>query len=214
MYHISIEDVRKIFGWEGNLKFIPDFFAYSSYILIIYGISFFVGKDFTILNEQKEYPNMLGKRRNIGISLLLFVITLGIYFPFWLFRTVKDLKTNFDEEIPYTPGKAVGYLFIPLINFVWVFYILFSLPLRIKQIESKFYNRNIGFYFHPVFYSVLLILFSLLNELSFFTKFDKSTYGYILSFYSITIVIWLTIQAKLNSFYDFKDEQINSILKA
>jgi hypothetical protein len=167
-----------------------------------------VGKDSNNKNDQIEYPPIEGNRRNIGISLLLFIITLGIYFPFWLYRTVKDLKNNFEDDIPYTPGKAVGYLFIPIFNIFWAFYILFSLPLRIKQIERKYYRENVGFYFHPLLIPIFLIIFITISNLQIRFEFEKSTYGSILFFESAIFILWLTIQAKLNSFFDFERESV------
>ena len=167
-----------------------------------------IGKQHTIKNEQIECPAMKGNRRNIGVSLLLFVITLGIYFPFWLYRTVKDLKNNFGDDIPYTPGKVVGLLFIPIFNIFWVFYILFSLPLRIKQIENKYYGESVSFYFHPIVIPILLIIFSAMSNLQIRLEFEKSTYSSILFFESAIFVLWLTVQAKLNSFFDFRKEPI------
>jgi len=200
MYTFSVESIRDIFGYYGTFHFIPNSINYISYFLLLFGLTLLVGKDYPIKNEKTEYPTMQGKRRNIGVSLLLFVVTLGIYTPFWLYRTVKDLKNNFEDDIPYTPGKAVGFMFIPLFNFFWALYILFSLPSRIKRIEDKYYGENVGFYFHPLLISILLIIFMITADLQFYVEFGR----YILYAESAILVLWLTIQAKLNSFFDFK----------
>ncbi|MBM3713718.1 MAG: DUF4234 domain-containing protein [Actinobacteria bacterium] len=210
MYTFSLDSIRNIFGWDGNFQFITDFIYSTSYFLLLFGVSLLIGKEYLIKNEEIEYPTMEGKRRNIGVSLLLFIITLGIYFPFWLYRTVKDLKNNFEDDIPYTPGKAVGFLFIPIFNIFWAFYILFSLPSRIKQIETKYFGKNISFYFHPILIPILLIIFIIISNLQIRFEFEKSNYGSILFFESAIFVLWLTIQAKLNSFFDFKKELVIS----
>jgi len=171
--------------------------------LVIYGIAFLIGNEYSREGIKTELPAMKGERRSIGISLLLFVVTLGIYFPFWLYRTVKDLRNNFEKEIPYTPGKAVGFLFIPLFNIYWMCYIIFSLPLSMKQIEKKHFGKNVGFYFHPVLIPILLIVFLLLSYLQGVSSAEELKPGEILYYWSGILVLWLTIQAKLNAFFDF-----------
>jgi len=211
-YTFNIYSVQKIFFWEGNFVFIQSFLNATPYFLLVFGASLLIGKDYLVKDEKIEYPTMEGKRRNIGVSLLLFIVTLGIYFPFWLYRTVKDLKNNFEDDIRYTPGKAVGFFFIPIFNIFWAFYILFSLPFRIKQIESKYYGENIGFYFHPLLIPILLIIFIITVNLQINFELDKDTFKYIfgdiLFFESAIIILWLTIQAKLNSFFDSKKSQL------
>jgi len=197
-----------IFSFVVDFQFLRNYFHLTSSFLLLFGISLLIGKEYTIKNESKEYPTMEGTRRNIGITLLLFIITLGIHVPFWLYRTVKDLKTNFEDDIPYTPGKAVGFLFIPLFNIFWGFYIWFSLPSRIKKIENKYYGENVGFYFHPILISIFIFGFQTLLCLESYgdSAFEKSTFDNILFYVSAILVLYLTIQAKLNSFYDFIKE--------
>jgi hypothetical protein len=206
LYQFPIQSIRSIFAWGEKLQCIPEYFGNMSYFLILFGITLLFGRQDAIKNEQIEYPEMKGKRRNVGVSLLLFVVTMGIYFPFWLHRTVKDLKNNFGDEIPYTPGKAVGFLFIPVFNIYWTFYLLFSLPLRIKRIEDKYYGKRVGFHFHPILIPILIIIFSVVSNIQFWLRVDKSTFGGLLYCESIIFVLWLTMQAKLNAFFDFKKE--------
>jgi len=208
VYRLDIRAMQGIFGFGGVLNFISTYFLWTGTFLLLFGITFLIGSEYNKEGIKTELPAMKGERRNIGISLLLFVVTLGVYFPFWLFRTVKDLKNNFEIEIPYTPGKAVGFLFIPIFNIYWMFYILFSLPLRMKQIEKNHFGKNVGFYFHPVLIPILLIAFSLLSNLQgvnlpTVSSFKEIKLGEILFFWSGLLVLWLTIQAKLNAFFDF-----------
>jgi hypothetical protein len=207
VHRLDIRALIRLFGWDGSLGFISTYFIWTGSFLVVYGISFLIGNEYSREGIKTELPAMKGERRNIGISLLLFVVTLGIYFPFWLYRTVKDLRDNFEREIPYTPGKAAGFLFIPIFNIYWVFYILFSLPLRIKQIEKNHFGKNVGFYFHPVLIPILTIAFSLLSNLRganlpTVSSFREMNVGEILYFWSGLLAFWLTIQAKLNAFFD------------
>lgn len=213
MYRLGINAIGKLLGYGGSLGFISEYIGATGYFLLIFGITFLVGSEYDREGIKTEFPALKGKRRNIAISLLLFVVTLGIYFPFWLYRTVKDLRNNFEKEIPYTPGKAVGFLFIPFFNIYWSIYILFSLPLRMKHIEKKHYGKNIGFYFHPVLISILWIAFIAILELYVInvqevSSFREMNFGNILVFNSAIIVIVLTIQAKLNAFFDFPKNTI------
>jgi hypothetical protein len=50
---------------------------------------------------------------------LFLLITLNIYVPFWLYRVFRELHSRRATDL--SPGKAVGYMFIPFFNFVWVF---------------------------------------------------------------------------------------------
>jgi hypothetical protein len=39
----------------------------------------------------------------------------------WLHKTWQDVSTELRESVGVTPGKAVGYLFVPFLNFYWIF---------------------------------------------------------------------------------------------
>lgn len=65
-----------------------------------------------------------GQPRSIKVvscwKILLFLLfTLNIYYLFWLYRVFKELHTRKATDL--SPGKAVGYMFIPLFNLVWGF---------------------------------------------------------------------------------------------
>ena len=53
-----------------------------------------------------------------GIPFFL-LLTLNIYHVFWLHRVFKELYER--RATQTSPGKAIGFLFIPFFNFVWVF---------------------------------------------------------------------------------------------
>ena len=52
-------------------------------------------------------------------AVIFTILTLGIYQIFWLYRVFKELHARGTTET--TPGKAVGFLFIPFFNLVWIF---------------------------------------------------------------------------------------------
>jgi hypothetical protein len=193
-----------------------------SYFILLYCITFFIGKTKSAQLHVNENVNVNIKKRRIWLSLLLFWITSGLYGPFWLYRTVKDLKSNF-HEIPYTPGQAVGFLFIPVFNLYWMFRLIFTLPLYISRIEKKYYKPEYGFQFHPVLISilwVLLIIYSYAGPIAASTdnfSFLTSLSPILSSMFCIWIIV-LTIQAKINSFADvpkieLRDQNVNDLLE-
>jgi hypothetical protein len=205
--------------FDEYFEIVPHYLGTMGYFLLAFGITLLIDKE-RKSEEQLElrFPALKGKRRNIGISLLLFVVTGGIYFPFWLYRAVKDLKTNFASDVPYTPGKAVGFLFIPIFNIYWTFYLLFSLPLKIKRIEDKYFRRVMGFNFHPILIIILILLIPAISGMMVYFYESNSTEDlqplliFVLIFYSTSIwFLWLSLQAKLNAFFDFSRQKEQNI---
>lgn len=208
-FYANIESLFKVFFQDkGYLNIIQNELSNLSYFLLLFGLSFLFGKSQSENNEKKE---LIGVKRNIWISLLLFIITLGLYFPFWLYRTVKDLRTNFKEDISYTPGQAVGYLFIPVFNVYWIVYLIFSLPKVISKIETKYFNVGHDFYFKPALISILMLLLPIVSNVKYFASVDSDIakgvlYVSILIFDISIVVLYLTLQAKINGFYDHNTE--------
>lgn len=189
---------------DGFLRYANDSLNYLSFFLLMLGLSFLFGK---CQNEGNEKKELIGGKRNIWISLLLFVITAGLYFPFWLYRTVKDLKTNFNDFISYTPGEVVGYLFIPVFNIYWLIKLIFALPRVISEIEIKYFKVGYDFYLKPTFISILLLLVPIGSNLMYYSNLDSDVevsvlLASLLIFNLITVFLYLTLQAKINGFYD------------
>jgi hypothetical protein len=198
----------KVWKWySSNISFLVQFLYAFSYFLMFYGLSLLIG--FTNKKVEVELKPYKGKYRSIWLSFLLFVITGGIYLPFWLYRTVKDLKENYDDIIPYTAGQAVGYLFIPIFNIYWLFKIIITLPLKIKQIEDNYFGNNPKFQFHPILIILLwfsFIIISNLSQLSIeYDDFKELLTAILFPTFSIFIIL-LTMQAKINSFLYLKGE--------
>ena len=203
-----LSNTFQVWEWySSNIRFLIQFLFAISYFLMFYCVSLIVG--FTNKKVEFELRAYKGKYRSNWFSLLLFVITGGIYIPFWLYRTVKDLKENYDEIIPYTAGQAVGYLFIPIFNIYWLFKIIITLPLKIKQIEDKYIGNNPKFQFHPILIILLWFSFIIISNLSQasieYDDFKELLSAILFPTFSIFIIL-LTIQAKINSFIDFKGE--------
>jgi hypothetical protein len=214
-FELDIGALREIFGYNMFFNIIRQYFGSMGYFLLAFGITLLIDKERKSEERpESSLPVMKGKRRNIAISLLLFIVTMGIYFFFWLYRTVKDLKTNFESDIPYTPGKAVGFLFIPIFNIFWALYLLFSLPLKIKKIEDKHFGKVVGFNYHPVLIILLFLLFYAISAIQQY-KIEPTNITQLLNslIFPLTSIyfLWLTLQAKLNVFFDFSGHKEQTI---
>jgi len=72
----------------------------------------------------QQAPAMSGSQTRIKVvppanAVIFTIITLGIYQLFWLHRVFTELHARASTKT--TPGKAVGFCFIPFFNFVWIF---------------------------------------------------------------------------------------------
>ena len=84
IYRLRIEAFAALFDFVGGPRFIRPYFLWTGAFLLVYGITFLIGSEYNREEIKTELPAMKGTRRDIGISLLLFVVTLGIYFYFHL----------------------------------------------------------------------------------------------------------------------------------
>ena len=71
-----------------------------------------------------------------------------------------------------------------------------------KRIEEKYFGRNVGFYFHPVLIYVLYIAFLIMSILLRVLPMDEVEIHLLFIPPTSIFVLWLTIQAKLNAFFD------------
>jgi hypothetical protein len=173
-----------------------------SYFLILYTLTFFLGID--DVKKETGSKAFTAKPRNLWISLALFIFTLGVYFFFWLHRTVRDIKEN-SNEVSYSPGQAAGFLFIPVFNIFWIVKIVITLPSAIRNIEKKQTGSDPFFRFHPALISSLWFLFGCISNLAgiryrFHDLPFKETLSAMLFPSLAVIALLLTMQAKINSF--------------
>jgi hypothetical protein len=64
------------------------------------------------------------KRRAPAAIYPLACITLGVYFFVWIYKIHKELYCRLGPARATSPGLALGLLFIPLFNFVWMIILL------------------------------------------------------------------------------------------
>ena len=54
------------------------------------------------------------KRRNMGMQIVLYIVTLGIYGIYWYYVTSKEMVEN--KNLEGSPGLWTVLLFIPIAN--------------------------------------------------------------------------------------------------
>lgn len=86
------------------------------------------------MEEHTEVSREVGKERFVLTPLLLSIVTLGIYYLVWLYKIHNEML-NHTGNRDISPGKAIGFLFIPIFNVFWGIYLLFHVPGLIKEME-------------------------------------------------------------------------------
>jgi hypothetical protein len=67
----------------------------------------------------------IGYQRNIGTQILLSIVTLGLYAPYWAYTSHEDIRRHTDDGV----GGVFGVL-------IWIFagfVTLFLLPIEIQR---------------------------------------------------------------------------------
>ncbi len=76
-----------------------------------------------------------GTRRNPYLIPVWLLLTLNIYWLYWLYRTYKEVRAHAPGATSVSPGRAVGFLFIPLFNLYWIFRIAVDFPRAIARMQ-------------------------------------------------------------------------------
>jgi hypothetical protein len=63
-------------------------------------------------------PGPLGKPRGIGFGILLYIVTLGIYSLYWVFKTEEETKQHTGEGLGGVLGLVIWILLHPVMAFV------------------------------------------------------------------------------------------------
>ncbi len=71
------------------------------------------------------------------VMIICFVLFYIILYRLWKFTIAKSYELGIAPSIP-TAGQAVGYLFIPVFNFYWLFKGIGKLPLEINAIAKRY----------------------------------------------------------------------------
>jgi hypothetical protein len=60
----------------------------------------------------------LGQPRGIGFGILLFIVTLGFYSWYWVFKTMEEMKQHTGEGLGGVLGLVIWILIHPVMAFV------------------------------------------------------------------------------------------------
>jgi len=71
----------------------------------------------------------IGETRSIGLSILWFIITLGIYGIYWTYKTFEEMKRHTGQGIGGVPGVVI-HLVIGVVN--W-----FVIPSEVGQMYQR-----------------------------------------------------------------------------
>jgi hypothetical protein len=75
--------------------------------------------------------------RPLWVHGLLFFVTFGIYWYVWLYRLVRQLREREPRALTFTPGQAVGFMFIPLFSIYWIFNLGIRLAQAVSEVEQR-----------------------------------------------------------------------------
>jgi len=60
----------------------------------------------------------LGRRRGVGFGILMFIVTLGFYSWYWVFKTQEEVKLHSGQGIGGVLGLVIWILLNPVSAFV------------------------------------------------------------------------------------------------
>lgn len=195
-FRLQLEPAQRLFSFEGPLFFIRDFIGISYFIMILFAATLLIGPQQGEPGADSERPR--GTPKHLGLMLLLMIVTFGIYNVVWIYKTVRDLRTHFGDVTSYTPGLAVGLLFVPIFNLFWGIFVAATLPLSIKKAERMAQCEGRGPHLHPVLITLLWLMGMILSWVAFLG--DPSS-RYIVAAYTVLLLSFLAMQAKINALW-------------
>lgn len=74
-----------------------------------------------------------GSRRRPLATALLWVATLGLYWPVWLWRTYRTLRAEGRAATGVSPRRAAGLAAIPGLNLLWTAFLAVDLPRAVRR---------------------------------------------------------------------------------
>jgi hypothetical protein len=63
-------------------------------------------------------PGPLGKPRGIGFGILLYIVTIGFYSLYWVFKTEEEMKHHTGDGLGGVLGLVIWILLHPVMAFV------------------------------------------------------------------------------------------------
>ena len=105
-----------------------------------------------ITTQQPAQKRRIGKKRSVIATILLSIITLGIYYLVWLYNIFTEADLYCEGRVDITSGAAaVGFLFIPLFNVIWAIMLWYKTPgllTKMQEADGVAENRikHYGYY--------------------------------------------------------------------
>lgn len=76
-------------------------------------------------------------RRRMAWMPIWLLLTFNVYWIFWLYKTYRQVRRHSATATTITPGRAVGFLFIPLFNIYWFFRVVFDFPRALARMQAE-----------------------------------------------------------------------------
>ena len=77
------------------------------------------------------------KHRAAAAIFPLWVVTVGVYFFVWIYKIHAELRRHLGNNRSYPPGLAMGLMFIPLFNYVWLIIVLYKVATLTNEILAE-----------------------------------------------------------------------------
>ena len=78
-----------------------------------------------------------GPRRRPRSTALIWVATLGLYWPVWLARTYRALREHDPAATSVSPARAALATAVPALNLLWIAYLAVDLPRAVRRTLSR-----------------------------------------------------------------------------
>lgn len=204
--------VHQIYPNYPQGSFLGLFYGYIATNILYLASDF--GKDVLKVFMDQQTPNELVGVLLVSIFLVSILVLISgissvVYWGYLLFRCWALVQDSGCSRT--TPGRAVGFCFIPFFNFYWNFVAKICLAdemnnyIRLRQIRAAGVNRNIAFlscvYYLFSLFLVCFFVFGLMGAASFNPEFfeehctaltlSASVFGSIIAFVQVLIDAFL-----------------------
>ena len=86
----------------------------------------------------------IGVDRRPVLVLLLSLVTFGIYFLYWLYKSIQEIQAHSQLPRITSSGWAVGLLLVPIVNIVWGVMLCWKLPGWVRAMEEQHGRGRLG----------------------------------------------------------------------
>jgi hypothetical protein len=128
------------FGYEAEKEYFSTklYNLFAAYVIgiILGGIFLYIG----YASDPREHVVMIVV--SVLVILVAAVVSMVLLYNIWDF-IIRELGKHGLKPSVETPGKAVGFLFIPFFNFYWVFIALGKLPVDLNRIAIARTGKNV-----------------------------------------------------------------------